>query len=123
MRRFQSIEGITLLDAEDEFEAQTHTAFAGLSDALVQFGQQLSGALQIPLVRLFGQSPAGFSTGDTDLRMYYDTIKQQQKKTLLVPMTNVYRAIAAERGYRIARRFQDRFRSLWQLTEIEKSEK
>ena len=68
MRRFQGIEGITLIDGEDEFEAQGHSAFSGLSDALTQFGQQLSGALQIPLVRLFGQSPAGMnSTGESCL--------------------------------------------------------
>jgi len=56
MRRFQGIEGMTLIDAKDDLSAATHGAFSGLSDALTQFGQQLSGALQIPLVRLFGQS-------------------------------------------------------------------
>jgi hypothetical protein len=35
---------------------------------LLQFAQQLSGALNIPLTRLFGQSPAGMnSTGEGDL--------------------------------------------------------
>lgn len=77
-RRYAGIEGITIIDANDELTADSHSAFGGLSDALAQFGQQLSGALQIPLVRLFGQSPAGFNTGDADLRNYYDGIHQRQ---------------------------------------------
>lgn len=122
MRRFQGIEGITLLDGDDEFAADSHGAFGGLSDALVQFGQQLSGALQIPLVRLFGQSPAGFSTGDADLRNYYDTIKQQQVRTLQVPMTKTYLAIAASLGIKVPDGFQVQFNNLWQDTDSEKGD-
>ena len=121
MRRFQGIEGMTMIDAEDELNAESHGSFSGLSEALTQFGQQLSGALQIPLVRLFGQSPAGFSSGDTDLRSYYDTIKQQQVKDLLVPVTKIYRAIAASEGIDVPDGFKISFNSLWQLGETEKS--
>jgi phage-related protein (TIGR01555 family) len=122
MRRFQSIEGITVIDANDDLATETHAAFGGLSDALAQFGQQLSGALQIPLVRLFGQSPSGFSTGETDLRNYYDTISQQQEKTLRVPLTRVYRAIAASEGIELPENFSLKFRSLWQLDDKTKAE-
>jgi phage-related protein (TIGR01555 family) len=122
MRRFQGVEGITLLDADDEFTADSHGAFGGLSDALIQFSQQLSGALQIPLVRLFGQSPSGFSTGEADLRNYYDTIKQQQVRTLQVPVTKAYRAIAASLGIKVPDGFQIQFNNLWQDTDSEKGE-
>lgn len=82
IRQFQSNEGLTLLDIEDEFETTSYT-FAGLDDMLLQFGQQLSGATQIPLVRLFGQSPAGLnSTGESDLRTYYDNVTRQQDRQL-----------------------------------------
>jgi phage-related protein (TIGR01555 family) len=64
MRRFQSNEGITLLDADDDFGTTTY-AFSGLDSVLLQFGQQLCGALQIPGVRLFGQSPAGLNATGT----------------------------------------------------------
>lgn len=120
-RRFQGIEGMTIIDSKDEFQQDSHSAFGGLSDALAQFGQQLSGALQIPLVRLFGQSPLGFSTGDTDLRNYYDTIKQQQEKQLRVGVTRIYRMLAMSAGIRVPAGFKVDFRSLWQLTEEEKS--
>ena len=122
MRRFQGVEGITLMDGDDEFVGTTHGAFSGLSDALSQFGQQLSGALGIPLVRLFGQSPMGFSTGETDLRNYYDTIKQQQEKELRVGITKVYRAMAASSGIDFPEGTRIEFRSLWQLSDKEKAD-
>ncbi len=79
MRQFQTNEGLTLLDKNDEFSSTAYS-FAGLDGILLQFGQQLGGATGIPLVRLFGQSPAGLSsTGDSDLRTYYDNINSQQK--------------------------------------------
>lgn len=82
MRSVQTNEGLTLLDKNDVFQSTSYS-FAGLSDMMLQFGQQLSGAADIPLVRLFGQSPAGLSaTGDSDIRMYYDMINAQQEAKL-----------------------------------------
>lgn len=123
MRVFQGNEGITLIDADDEFSSDQHSAFGGLSDALVQFGQQISGALQIPLVRLFGQSPAGMnSTGESDIRTYYDGILLQQVKTLKVPVTRIYRALASSLGIKLPDGFTIGFRSLWQLDDIQKAD-
>lgn len=120
MRRFQGIEGITIIDSKDDVQADTHSAFGGLADALQQFGQQISGALQIPLTRLFGQSPAGFSSGDSDLRTYYDGINSQQNAKLKVGVTKIYRAIAASEGIELPEGFKINFKSLWQLTEEQK---
>jgi phage-related protein (TIGR01555 family) len=39
--------------------------------------RQIAGATGIPLIRLLGQSPKGFSSGDSDMRTYYDTIATQ----------------------------------------------
>lgn len=123
VRRYQSIEGMTMIDAEDKFEAQSHSAFSGLSDALMQFGQQLSGALQIPLVRLFGQSPSGLnSNGEADIRQYYDHINQQQVKTLGTGVEAVYQLLAASKQIHLPDDFAVEFRSLWEMTDKEKSE-
>lgn len=85
MREFQTNEGLTLLDKEDTFSSTSYS-FAGLDALLLQFGQQLAGATGIPLVRLFGQSPAGLSaTGESDIRMYYDSINSQQEAKLRGP--------------------------------------
>ena len=121
MTRFQGMEGMTLLDDSDTFETHTHGAFSGLSDALTQFGQQLSGALGIPLVRLFGQSPAGFSTGETDLRNYYDMISQKQENELRIPLTRIYRMLAASEGITLPDGFRIEFKSLWQLEPEQKA--
>ncbi len=123
MSRYQGQEGITLLDGKDEFDVQQHSAFSGLSDALNQFGQQLSGALQIPLVRLFGQSPAGLSSsGEADLRMYYDNVNQQQNKTMRTGVTLIYQLLAKGTGVTLPDNFSLRFVSLWQLRDMEKAD-
>jgi uncharacterized protein len=82
VRTMQRNEGLTLLDKEDEFDTHTYQ-FSGLSDIILQFGQQISGAIETPLVRLFGQSPAGLSsTGESDMRNYYDGILAKQEARL-----------------------------------------
>lgn len=123
MGRYQSNEGVTLVDAEDKMEYSGATGFTGLSDVLQQFGQQISGALQIPLVRLFGQSPGGMgSNGDSEIRTYYDGVNQEQKRDLLVPVTKIYRMIGQSLGINLDEGFSIAFKSLWQLTESEKAE-
>ena len=121
MRQTQSSEGITLLDMEDEFATFQHSAFGGLADCQLQLAQQIAGSLQIPLVRLFGQSPTGMnSTGESDLRTYYDGIKMQQEKSLRVPVTRMYRALAASEGIKLDEGFTIEFRPLWILDDIQK---
>lgn len=122
MRRFQGIEGITLIDGEDKFEVQTHGAFSGIGDVLLQLGQQLSGALQIPLVRLFGQSPAGLSaTGESDLRTYYDNVSKEQARTLYTGVSKLYRVLARSLGVPVPPGFNIGFTSLWDLSDEEKA--
>lgn len=123
MRRLQSSEGITLLDDSDSMEAMQPNSYSGLSDMMLQFAQQVSGALQIPLVRLLGQSPAGLnSSGDSDWRMYYDGIKKDQKAELFVPVQTTYRCIAISEGITLPDNFKAEFKPLYQLTDKEKAE-
>lgn len=124
LRRFQNLEGISLMDSEDEFEGNTSggQGITGMANVLDQFAQQLSGALGIPLVRLFGQSPTGFNSGDTDIRLYYDSIKQRQESTLRIPVTRIYRALAQSEGIEFKEGTSIQFRNLWQLTEDQKAD-
>ena len=90
MRRRQSSEGITYIDSTDDFIVHNSNISSGISEALMQIGQQLAGALQMPLVRLFGQSPAGLnSSGESDLRTYYEGVNQKQERDLRVPITKI----------------------------------
>lgn len=122
IRQLQNSEGITLLDSEDEFETNQYN-FAGLDDTLMAFGQQLSGALEIPLVRLFGQSPAGLnSSGDSDLRTYYDGIKKKQQTRMRGPLKKVLQLMSlSELGKPLPAGFNFIFNPLWQTTETEKA--
>jgi len=122
MRQFQNSEGMTLMDTKDELVTDTHGAFSGLSDILIRFMEQCSGAEQIPLVRLFGQSPSGFSTGDTDLRNYYDTIDLRRNNELLTPVSNIYKLVLLNLGCEVPDDMDIKFGSLWQLNDVEKAD-
>lgn len=116
MRSTQTNEGMTLLDAKDKMEHFTNNSVSGASDVLIHFLEQISGAVQIPLVRLLGQSPAGLNaTGEADLRTYYDEIARQQKSALMVPITNVYRCIVQSLGMEWPEGTTLGFKPLWQL--------
>ena len=123
MRQTQSSEGITLIDAEDKMEHFNQT-FSGLDSVLIQFGQQISGACQIPLVRLFGQSPSGLnSTGDSDIRLYYDGIRAQQENKLDLPLQKLYDiAHRSLFGRPLDPSFSFEFTPLWQMDETQKAE-
>ncbi|WP_151837547.1 DUF1073 domain-containing protein [Acinetobacter ursingii] len=123
IRMWQSNEGMTLMDAEDTFETHQYS-FSGLDDLLIQFGQQISGALGIPLVRLFGQSPAGMnSTGESDLSNYYDNINQQQEGRLRTPLQTLIEVVSLSKlGKSLPESFKFDFASLWQIDEKVKAE-
>ncbi|MFY0034561.1 DUF1073 domain-containing protein, partial [Acinetobacter baumannii] len=123
IRLWQSNEGLTLMDAEDTYEAHQYS-FAGLDNILMQFGQQIAGALGIPLVRLFGQSPAGFSaTGESDLSNYYDNINQQQEGRMRTPLHKLLEIVSRSKlGKPLPDSFKFDFASLWQIDDEKKAE-
>lgn len=123
MRRFQSFEGINLVDADDDFQPTEHSALTGMSDTITAMAEQLAGAIQVPLTRLLGRSPGGLnSTGDSDLKTYYDGILQKQIRYYQVPVTRFYRMIAASHGIQLPQGFKIEFNPLWQLDDKTKSE-
>lgn len=75
----KGINGTLILDKEEEYESKA-ASFATLPDILDRFLQIVSGAADIPATRLLGQSPAGLnSTGESDLRNYYDRLSAMQQ--------------------------------------------
>ncbi len=123
MRRFANLEGVQVIDSEDEMEILQSPAFSGLAEAMLHFGEQLSGALQIPLVRLFGQSPAGLNaTGESDLRNYADNVKKEQRSVLGPDVLKIHKAAAYSCGVRPPEDYGVDFLPLYQLTEKERGE-
>lgn len=123
MRLYQSQEGISLIDGQDEMVEGGATSFSGINEALLQFAQQLSGAMQVPLVRLLGQSPAGLnSTGESDLRTYYDGIRKRQRAELKRPVHTTYLLMGKSLGIDLSGGFNFNFRSLWLMSEEERAD-
>ena len=121
MRLMQVNEGLTLLDKNDDYQSTAYS-FAGLSDMMLQFGQQLSGASGIPLIRLFGQSPAGLAaTGESDIRMYYDNINAQQEAKLRGPFEMLLKVMwRSTFGNPAPEDLEFTFTPLWQMTAMDK---
>lgn len=123
IRLYQSNEGMTIMDASDEFESHQYS-FSGLAEVLLSFGEQISGALQIPLIRLFGQSPGGLnSSGDSDLRTYYDNVAAWQDRDLRPGVTTLLDVVCRSvLGKPMEDGWDFKFNPLWQLTDTEKAE-
>lgn len=121
IRQFQSNEGMTLLDTKDKFETHQYS-FSGLDEILSQFAQQISGAIGIPLIRLFGQSPKGFSTGDADLANYYDNVSTQQERRLRKPLRELLEILhRSEFGRSLPEGFTFEFNPLWQMSDVDRA--
>ncbi len=74
----KSMVNAILLDGEEEW-SQKQVSFAQLPEVLNTYLQIASGAADIPATRLLGQTPGGLqSTGESDLRNYYDRISAGQ---------------------------------------------
>lgn len=122
MRLMQVNEGLTLLDKNDTFQSTAYS-FSGLADMIIQQAQQLSGASEIPLTRLFGQAPAGLNaTGDADIRMYYDSILAKQETKLRggwdIMLQVLWRSVY---GKEAPKDLQFNFVPLWQMSALDKA--
>ncbi|MBN7929682.1 anti-CBASS protein Acb1 family protein, partial [Klebsiella pneumoniae] len=120
-RQYQTNEGMSLFDSEDEFETHSYS-FAGLSDLLSEFKEDIAGAVGIPLVRLFRQSPKGFSTGDADLANYYDDVGTLQERDLRPHIRLLFDVLhRSEFGDPLPEDFTFEFNPLWQMSDTDRS--
>lgn len=117
----KGVNGALLLDAEEEYE-QKQAQFGGLVDLLMGFMQLTSGASDIPMTRLLGQSPGGLNaSGESDLRNYYDRISSNQELVLQPSLQILDEClIRSALGNRPAEVFYN-WRSLWQTTDTERA--
>lgn len=78
----KGINGMLLLDTLETYESKS-ASFGGLHELIEKFLQEIAGASDIPVTRLLGQSPGGLnSTGESDLRNYYDRVNADQTLTI-----------------------------------------
>lgn len=84
----KGINGTLMLDKEEEYETKS-AQLAGLTDILMAFMQIVSGAADIPVTRLLGQSPAGMNaTGTADMKNYHDRIQSIQQLEISPALIN-----------------------------------
>ena len=122
VRQFQSSEGLTLMDAEDEFDSLQYN-FAGLPDVMDKFESQIAGALETPRTRLFGESSGGLNgSGEGEEDQYKDTVKQKQVKALGPGVHRLYDVMYRSKfGKEPSKGFSTEFNPLYQLSAKEKA--
>lgn len=112
----KSVSNQLVLDADEEYD-QKQITFSGLSDVHIRMMQEISGAADIPVTRLLGQTPAGLhATGDSDLRNYYDHISAKQESEIRPQLERLDAMIFAANGITLPKGASFRFTSLWQET-------
>lgn len=74
--------GVQVMGTEDNMESHPYS-FSGISEVYESFMMDMAGAANIPATRLFGRSPQGMNaTGESDMNNYYESIAQNQERTL-----------------------------------------
>jgi phage-related protein (TIGR01555 family) len=118
----KGVNGTLILDKEEEYDSKSAN-FSNLPDVIDRFLQIVAGAADIPLTRLLGTSPGGLnSTGESDLRNYYDRISAGQQIEMTPAMFRMDEAI-------IRSALGDRppevhyiWSSLWQISDKERAD-
>ncbi|MCH0685583.1 DUF1073 domain-containing protein [Escherichia coli] len=86
MTAFMSNDGILALDNTMEDFVNVNVPLAGVTDIVRQQLEFIVAINRTPAVKLLGISPAGFNTGDSDIKNYNDHISSQQEKVLRTPV-------------------------------------
>ena len=78
---FRSAMRAIVIDEDEKFERQP-MSLAGIPELLSQAAFRIAATAQIPMLVLFGQDAAGFSTGDSSLRWFWDKTKAYQMNVI-----------------------------------------
>jgi hypothetical protein len=82
------------IDAEEEY-SRDNVSFSGVPEVLYIIFMLISADTSYPITRLFGVSPAGMnSTGESDMRNYYDTVRSEQGLILQPVLLRLVRIIS-----------------------------
>lgn len=118
----KSINNMLLL-GKDETWNRKQTSFAGMPDVLDRYMQIVAAAADMPATRLLGMAPKGMnSTGEGDLRNYYDMLAGVRSNILGPNLKILDRIIWLDALGRIPKDAYAEWRPMWQLTPKEQSE-
>ncbi len=127
LRRFalaetgKGINGTLIHDAEEKL-GQKQASFTSLPDILDRFAVNVCASFDIPITRFMGQSPAGLSsTGESDIRNYYDAISSQQELEMGPAMRMLDECLIRSALGARPPEVHYRWASLWQVSEKERA--
>lgn len=128
IKRFQtaallkSFNRTLLIDGSESYEKKSNT-FTGLNLIIQQFMQDVSGAADIPMTRLFGQSAGGLNaTGNNDIRNYYDMLQAKQESELRPQLERLDAIMVRSELGQMPDDYGFTFDSLWQMSDKEKAD-
>ena len=82
--------------------------------------QDVSGAADIPMTRLFGRSAGGLNTtGDNDIRNYYDMLQAKQESELRPQLERLDAIMVRSELGQMPEDYGFTFNSLWQMSDKE----
>lgn len=118
----KGINGCLLLDKDEEYDSKSAN-FGTLPDIIDRFLQNGCGAADIPATRMLSQSPAGMnSTGEADLRNYYDRIQSSQELDITPAMALLDECLVRSALGSRPPEIHYVWNSLWQTTAKERAD-
>lgn len=118
----KSISNGLVMDAEEDYQ-QKQVSFSQLPEVLQLYLQIAAGAADIPATRLLGQSPSGMnSTGESDLRNYYDRLAAEQEVYLRPRLERLDELLIRSALGSRPPEVHFTFAPLWQISEKEKAD-
>ena len=117
------------LDAELEEFTRQQTPISGLPETMDRLAERLAMAAELPLTVLMGRSPAGQnSTGESDIRLFYDRIAARQEDKLRAQLERMITLLLKSKdgptnGNDLDGNWTMTFNALWQLSDDEEAER
>lgn len=81
MKTVKSLANVLMIDQDAEWEAKELSSM-WINESLKESRIDVAAAMEMPLTRAFGQSAAGFASGEEDNKIYYEHINSKQESQL-----------------------------------------
>jgi len=118
--RMKNYKNALVMDAADDYTNKTNS-FSGLSEVSHENRIDIAAALRQPVVKLFGTSPAGFSSGEAEFDQYYQMVESGARQTARKILRRVV-SLCANSLFGYSPSFTIEFPSFKTLSEKEKEE-